>query len=181
MRANDLPTAQEILTAAGVTLPTGDLVNGAFDLTGNLYRCPAEIVSDPVNVITEGKEDALGLSDEPEDEDSDILAEQRREEKGKGNERDMVKVKCRLSDRGGPDETVALGRSQHVGVLSRRVASQAGIAHDFRVRIAYLGKILREDQTLEIQGWKEGHVLNALVVLNPHNTDSNFAARGGGG
>ena len=191
MRDGDLATAQEILTAAGVTLPTGDLVNGAFDSTGNLYKCPSEIVSDPVNVVIDetgkenipptspdDKEAALGLTDDPLDDET-TLAERRREEKGKGNERDAVKVKCRLSDRGGPDVVISVGRSQHVGVLARRVASQAGIARNLRVRIAYLGKILKENEALDSQGWKEGHVVNALVSANPEAKES--AGRGGGG
>jgi hypothetical protein len=32
------------------------------------------------------------------------------------------------------------------------------------IRLAYLGKILNENDTLEAQGWKEGHVINAMVV-----------------
>jgi len=32
-----------------------------------------------------------------------------------------------------------------------------------KVRIAYMGKILKEGATLPIQGWKQGHVVNALV------------------
>lgn len=31
------------------------------------------------------------------------------------------------------------------------------------VKIAYLGKILRENDTLIAQGWREGHMLNGLV------------------
>lgn len=33
-----------------------------------------------------------------------------------------------------------------------------------RVRIAYLGRMLREHEPLLEQGWKQGHVINALVV-----------------
>lgn len=32
-----------------------------------------------------------------------------------------------------------------------------------KVKIGYLGKVLREGETLQAQGWREGHVLNALV------------------
>ena len=32
-----------------------------------------------------------------------------------------------------------------------------------KVKIAYLGKILKENETLLAQGWREGHVVNALV------------------
>ena len=33
-----------------------------------------------------------------------------------------------------------------------------------KIRIAYLGKILDDKLTLIEQGWKEGHVINALIV-----------------
>jgi hypothetical protein len=38
------------------------------------------------------------------------------------------------------------------------------VSPSLTIRIAYLGKILNEKDTLEAQGWKEGHVINALVV-----------------
>lgn len=31
------------------------------------------------------------------------------------------------------------------------------------MKIAYLGKILKDGETLQAQGWREGHVVNALV------------------
>ena len=32
-----------------------------------------------------------------------------------------------------------------------------------KVRIAYMGKMLKESESLHAQGWQEGHVVNALV------------------
>ena len=32
-----------------------------------------------------------------------------------------------------------------------------------KVKIAYMGKILKDGETLQAQGWHEGHVVNALV------------------
>lgn len=32
-----------------------------------------------------------------------------------------------------------------------------------KIRLAYMGKMLRENATLGVQGWKSGHILNALV------------------
>ena len=32
------------------------------------------------------------------------------------------------------------------------------------VRIAYLGRMLREHESLLEQGWQTGHIINALVV-----------------
>lgn len=49
VRDGDVATAQGILDAAGVTLPTGSLVDGCYDEVGNLYKLPEVVVSDPVN------------------------------------------------------------------------------------------------------------------------------------
>ena len=32
-----------------------------------------------------------------------------------------------------------------------------------KIKIAYMGKILKESKSLQSQGWREGHVVNALV------------------
>lgn len=32
-----------------------------------------------------------------------------------------------------------------------------------KIKIAYMGKILKDGETLQAQGWREGHVVNALV------------------
>ena len=37
------------------------------------------------------------------------------------------------------------------------------IIGDGKIRIAYLGRILKENKSLVAQGWHEGHVVNALV------------------
>ncbi|KAI4130179.1 MAG: hypothetical protein LQ347_003489 [Umbilicaria vellea] len=148
--------AQGILDASGVTIPTGDLANGAYDEMGNLYQLPEQVISDPVNIVLVSQDIAAGKTEgaktgEETDEDE---VERRREEKGKGvlKSGDSVKVRARLSDRGGPDVTVMLGKEQNVRVTGNG-----------KVKIAYLGKILKDGETLQAQGWREGHVVNALV------------------
>ena len=137
-----------------MTIPTGNLVDGCYDEAGNLYRLPEVIVLDPTNAIPtdvsqrrSGRPDSnidgdtmIGLSETKsvavggsEIEDDDIeedkeAAERRREDKGKGSERDAVKVQCRLSDRGGPDVVILLGKNQNVGALSRRVHAEADVS-----------------------------------------------------
>lgn len=150
MRENDLPTAQGILDAAGVTLPTGRLEEGGYDEAGNLYRLPAAVLSDPTNIqpdvvgndedeevetetlqATDTKEGAKVIEDEDAELDKDVvaLASPTREDKGKAPlERDAVKIKCRLSDRGGPDVVVALGKSSHVGALVRRIRDESEVS-----------------------------------------------------
>jgi hypothetical protein len=154
LREGELATAQGILEAAGVTTPTGNLIEGCYDEAGNLYRLPETIILDPTNVIPDETtrqynrnsnidgETMVGLSEAKsvtldsgqtenigkEEEDKEAM-ERRREEKGKASERDAVKVKCRLSDRGGPDVVIVLGRSQTVGALARRVQSETDVSH----------------------------------------------------
>lgn len=55
--------------------------------------------------------------------------ERRREEKGKESERDALKVRCRLSDRGGPDVVITLGKTQHVGSLAKKVQTEGNVGH----------------------------------------------------
>lgn len=130
MNGGDLETAQGVLDAAGVTLPRGDLVRGAYDEMGNFYQLPEQIISDPVNLVAESPEaaheDVKGAGEEETDEDE---LERRREEKGKGvlKSGDAIRVKARLSDRGGPDVQILMGKEESVRVLARRVQEEIGV------------------------------------------------------
>jgi hypothetical protein len=152
-----MATAQSIIDAAGVTVPTGDLCDGCYDESGALYRLPETVVMDPVNAVdSTGSEDRpscsetgdlgyvvsnnkLGVDVDSEDEYDEEL-ERRREEKGKGNERDFIKVAVRLSDRGGPDITITIGKDQNVGALARRVQADARVCISFPDRLRSLQK-----------------------------------------
>ncbi|KAL3463321.1 hypothetical protein BJX64DRAFT_257530 [Aspergillus heterothallicus] len=197
LRANDLVTAQSIVDAAGLTVPTGDLCQGVYDEQGVLYRLPRCIVSDPENMVAErvgedADEDRGGTTDEDEDEEGGFETddrkialdeasgdeligdgedgaaererERRRDEKGKTSERDLVRVKARLSDRGGPDVVISVKKTQNVSFIARKIQQEAGIPKTQRIRIAYLGKMLKEHTPLIEQGYTSGNVLNALVV-----------------
>lgn len=205
MRGGDLTTAQSIVDAAGVTIPTGDLCEGCYDEQGVLYRLPQCIVSDPENMaqtnmsaanntarnsqVTQEEEDTEALSDgklATDDASGDELIredlERRRDEKGKTSERDLIRVQARLSDRGGPDLVLSIGKGQSVGFLARKIQQEAGVCfpsshlegcflltdiqipNHQRVRIAYLGRMLKEHDSLLDQGWQHGHVINALIA-----------------
>ncbi|KAI2611903.1 hypothetical protein GGR54DRAFT_334264 [Hypoxylon sp. NC1633] len=171
-----LATAQSILKAAEVTLPTGDLSNGVYDSLGNYYALPEWIVSDPVNVsegggakIGKGEADQKGDGELTSGEDGmgdpdEEEATRRREEKGKGvaDMKSMVKVRARLSENL-PDVIVSVGAEESVRSFARKVAEESGLPSTKRVRVAYMGKILKESSSLQAQGWKKGHVVNALV------------------
>ena len=126
----DIPTAQSILNAAAITVPTGDLKAGAYDENGNLYHLPEHIISDPQNVILDDlpKEQRAEALAPPDDEEE---IDPKREEKGKGvsgEEEELVRVRARLSDRGGPDVVVQMGRKQHVRTVVRRVQEAADVS-----------------------------------------------------
>lgn len=130
------------MDAAGVTLPTGRLEEGGYDEAGNLYRLPAAVLSDPTNIQPDADDDVetdtLQATDtkdpakviEDDDIDKDVIsASPTREDKGKAPlEKDAVKIKCRLSDRGGPDIVVLLGKTQNVGALVRRVRDESEVS-----------------------------------------------------
>lgn len=147
-RAAAMATAQSILSAAEITLPTGDLSNGAYDAFGNYYPLPEHIVADPINIslsgqagtgsgyadtkgdITAGEETAEEGDVEDEDE-----AARRREEKGKAvaDMRDQVPLRARPSE-GDRDVSLSVGRGESVRSIARRVAEEASVC-DIPARI----------------------------------------------
>jgi hypothetical protein len=136
-RQEALATAQTILSAAEITIPTGDLANGVYDSFGNFYALPEHVVADPIDIVLTG--DSSGYADgkgelaagddtaeeEEMDEDDKSLA-QRREEKGKAvvDLRDQIALKARLSE-GDRDVNLSIGRGESARSVARRVAEEA--------------------------------------------------------
>ncbi|GKT51340.1 ubiquitin domain-containing protein DSK2 [Colletotrichum spaethianum] len=177
---NGLATAQGILDAAEITLPTGDLAQGAYDQLGNYYALAEWLVADPTNLVEDDatiddadealstrdlKDDLAGGEETTEelDEDEDDNV-RRREEKGKAvvDARDQLSVLARLSETA-RDVTVNFAKSDSVRVVARKIQEESGLAAAKKVRIAYMGRILKENLSLTEQGWQESHVVNALV------------------
>ncbi|KAJ2969689.1 hypothetical protein NUW58_g9923 [Xylaria curta] len=170
-----LATAQGILKAAEVTLPTGNLSNGVYDSLGNYYPLPEWVVCDPTNVATDkgvrrksidqnGKgDDDLTGEDTTEELDEDE-AVRRREEKGKAvvDIKNLVKVRARLSENY-PDVYIGIDADESVRSLARKIAEESGLPSTRHVRVAYMGKILKENLSLQSQGWQKDHIVNALV------------------
>ncbi|WQF77287.1 Putative Ubiquitin domain-containing protein 1/2 [Colletotrichum destructivum] len=171
-----LATAQGILDAAEITLPTGDLAQGAYDQLGNYYPLSEWLVADPTNLVEDDvtvadealstadlKDDLAGGDETTEDLDEDDNL-RRREEKGKAvvDARDQLSVLARLSETA-RDVTISFLKSDTVRVVARKIQEESGLATAKKVRIAYMGRILKENLSLVEQGWQEGHVVNALV------------------
>ncbi|KAF3766747.1 hypothetical protein M406DRAFT_337691 [Cryphonectria parasitica EP155] len=174
-----LATAQSILNAVDITLPTGNLADGAYDSLGHYYQLPAHIVSDPVNIVSTSQLD--GVLDDGEDNlreagdaaaenpDNDV-AEMRREEKGKAvvDVRAQVLAVVRPSD-GSGDLKLYLAKEETVRSVIRRIVEEPGFnnrsAHS--IRLVLLGKILNESQPLAAQDWQPDLVLNAFIRDDP--------------
>lgn len=124
----EIQTAQGILDASAVTVPTGDLMNGAYDEVGNFYQMPEYIISDPNNVFPGSQENMVKGENTSDATDEDEV-ERRREEKGKGvlKTGDVIRVKARLSDRGGPDIIISIGKDQTIRVLVRRIQEEVNV------------------------------------------------------
>lgn len=152
-RAAALATAQTILSAAEITLPTGDLANGAYDAFGNYYSFPEHVVADPINIslAEEGDGDGdsacgdvkggLTAGEETADKElgGDEEAVRRREEKGKAvvDMRDQVTLRARLSE-GDRDVTLSVGRGESVRSVARRIAEEALVSPSFRLSRSHL-------------------------------------------
>ncbi|KAH7028349.1 hypothetical protein B0J12DRAFT_584166, partial [Macrophomina phaseolina] len=155
VRGGDVASAQGVLDAAGATCPTGEVWRGVFDEWGTEYRVPEWVVVEPVGVVEddEGEGDGYG-----EEDGEQSLAE----EKGKGKMGEIVKLKARLSDRGS-DVVVEVGMEERVSSVIAKIAETAQVPPTNRIRLAYLGKIFRENASLAAQSYSDGHVVNALV------------------
>lgn len=128
-----LSMAQTILSAAEISLPTGNLSNGVYDSLGNYYALPEWIVCDPTNVIDDddsksdlstGADDTAGEDDYLDDPESGS----RREEKGKGvvDVREQVVLCARLSENG-RDYHISITKSETVRSVARKVAEEASV------------------------------------------------------
>lgn len=125
--------AQTILSAAEISLPTGNLANGVYDSLGNYYALPEWIVCEPTNVIDDGdsKGDLSTGADDTAGEDDDLAAEDsesRREEKGKGavDMREQVIICARLSENG-RDYSVSVAKSETVRSVAKKITEEASV------------------------------------------------------
>ncbi|KAK8174921.1 hypothetical protein BC567DRAFT_229346 [Phyllosticta citribraziliensis] len=159
VQQGDVKGAQGVLDASGGTCPTGQLWKGIYDELGNEYSVPEWVVIEPAGIVADDTRDDDDEEEEEERESEDMTGA---EEKGKGKMGDMVKIKARLSDRG-TDVVVKAGLDESVRTVIARMVQAAELPTSCRVRLAYMGRMLRENESLEAQGYSEGHIVSAFV------------------
>ncbi|KZZ96150.1 Ubiquitin supergroup [Moelleriella libera RCEF 2490] len=154
-----LATAQSILFAAEISLPTGDLANGVYDSFGNYYQLPQWVVSDPDNMIVknEGDHQAEETTSEAGTHHS---GGQGQDPTIRSHEKIIIRTRLSVTGR---DLDIEIDRSESLRDLIRKLGRQASLSPDHEVRIAYMGKLLKDTKSLEAQGWQQNHVVNAFV------------------
>ncbi|KAI9899530.1 hypothetical protein N3K66_005991 [Trichothecium roseum] len=146
-QADDLATAETILSAAEISLPTGNLANGVYDSLGNYYPLPEWVVCDPTNMAVEehgfqgngnGDSNGNGSSDgvmprgsgtaADEGSDSDQVGE-----KGKAvvDVGEQTAVRVRLSENG-RDYRILVHNTDTVGTVTRQVVEVTKLASNKR-------------------------------------------------
>lgn len=139
--SDGLNMAQTILSAAEISLPTGDLANGVYDSLGNYYALPEWIVCDPTNVTDDGDakgelstalDGTTGGGDEDEDDEEleEADAQSRREEKGKGvvDVREQVALRARLSENG-RDYQISVTTTETMRSIAKKIAEEASVSY----------------------------------------------------
>jgi hypothetical protein len=133
--SNGLATAQMILSAAEISLPTGDLANGVYDVFGNYYQLSEWAVSDPQNVgedqETGAKGDISTVGDDTaaDEELSDDELDGKKQEKGKEVDevQKVVKLRARLSENG-QDINVNISELETVRSIAKKIALEADVS-----------------------------------------------------
>lgn len=132
-----LATAQSILFAAEISLPTGDLANGVYDSFGNYYQLPQWVVSDPDNMIVknEGDHQAEETTSEageaPHEGEEGGLTAGTHHSGGQGQDptirsHEKIIIRTRLSVTG-RDLDIEIDRSESLRDLIRKLGRQASV------------------------------------------------------
>lgn len=125
-----LGTAQQILDAADITIPSGDLATGGvYDSLGAHYSLPEHIVSDPDNIAelpTRRSNEDEDKSGEEENLDEDEIL-RRRQEKGKAviNAKDLVTIRVKVSAPGETALKVTISKQDNVRIVSLKILEEA--------------------------------------------------------
>ena len=129
-------TAQQILSAAEITVPSGDLADGAYDSFGAFYSLPEHIVSDPVDIMATECQKA---ADEADEDSGDTKEAPMVEESQTIRPEDRVSVRARRSDGVVKDIVITASKKDSIQVLSAKFTAAAKVS-----QAKYLGNVLTD-------------------------------------
>lgn len=116
-----LTTAQQILTASEITVPSGNLADGAYDNLGVFYPLPDHIVSDPVNIVPANFSRTAGTAEGSEDTKKTSIIKSDTPE-------DRITIKARRSDGVGKDILITASRKDTIQVLNKKFREAAQVS-----------------------------------------------------
>lgn len=119
-----LQTAQQILTAAEITVPSGDLADGAYDSFGAFYGLPEHVVSDPEDIVSteslrvaNGEEGSADTKEVPVVEDKQIPIPEVE-----------VSIKARRSDGMVKDLVISASKKDSIQLLNKKFMDVAKVS-----------------------------------------------------
>jgi hypothetical protein len=122
-----LATAQQILTAAEITVPSGDLADGAYDSFGAFYPLPEHIVSDPSNIVEDEPLKSAGKDEGSEDTKEIPIVE----DKLAIHAENRIFIKARRSDGVVKDLVVTASKQDSIQILSAKFMEAAKVSRPF--------------------------------------------------
>lgn len=139
-----LATAQSIIDAAEISVPTGRLADGAYDSLGGYYQLPQWVVTDPQNIHSSEKgsgvqvktESGTAHSDAEDSLDEDArlgkhpLEENQALEGGAGKDivtvTEHIVIRARLSENG-KDVQISIEKRENVKIIAQRILDKSKV------------------------------------------------------
>lgn len=147
--AEALATAQSMLDAAGITLPTSDLAQGAYDALGNFYAMPPWVVSDPTNIesdstheleVAKGRMGEGGFEDEEDEDENYFSSSNAEEDDGGDTDASNAKRKQQQHARQPSLRRRRVEKGKAVAVPTDQIAVRARLSATSRDIVIYLGR-----------------------------------------
>ncbi|EPS42879.1 hypothetical protein H072_3149 [Dactylellina haptotyla CBS 200.50] len=177
-----LVTAREILKAAEITIPSGDLTGSVYDVLGNRYKFPAYVVCNPTNVRDDSSPRSSsdsGVTASTYKSDFDESSKRRhRDLKGKspagmtetevGADLEGVYISARFRLNDGTDYQLEFWSDEKIKNIQLGLMKKAGVdPSTHRVRLMLDGHELQRDRTLPsydaIPHWHSDRIILAYV------------------
>lgn len=130
--SDNLLTAQTMLSAAEISLPTGDLADGAYDSFGNYYALPEWVVAEPQNLAdsSEGVRNGASFQGEPDSTVAFANSDSGEPSDSQANAltaENQTQVRARLSETG-KDIVFYIRKSDSVQSIVEKIAEQCRVS-----------------------------------------------------
>ena len=185
--SGDVDTAQAMLNSAGITLPTGDLGDGCFDIQGARYLIPQYCLCDPDNVteVSDATAPDLAPTSNPsnasvtapvdneshhrqisttdDDDKAVLLTQEHNEIVSTLPTSATIEIKVRISSSPPQDITLNLPTTANSLRVKREIIDCIPTLATKSLKLILLGKLLDDHKSVKSQGWSTNIMLQAFV------------------